>query len=974
MARLVSDLVRVVAAVIAVTSAFWPGVSLAVEIEGQATTSVGGGTFDLNAFLGADRYYTNATPISGQNTVSVNLEAGHLWNGHETLQHVTTFYNSADTFGGGAVAPLYDRHATWAAMFIGGRETALDPSIEETGLAPGTDLRSAAFATHWSGNAYALYFVFSPNSYITAYSSAFAVADVINSSYAYSDPGGDDESTMFSDAMSFQNPETLQVVSAGNSGPGANTVGAPGSGYNTLTVGALGSANNFDSVAVFSSRGPQDFAYGTDTNIVTIPGVRAAVDLSAPGESLVSAFYGGQTGGNNTNLVGSSNQGTNEDAYTAGIQGTSFASPIVAGGAALVYSAAKTLPTLATNAEATQNMVVKSLLLTGADKTSGWSNGQFTTNGVVTTTQSLDWAVGAGRMNLDRTFDLQVNGQAGVDGVAVGAQGAVLGSGWDFGAAQINFDNDYTINEVLLGGSTFTTSLSWMRAREFEPATSAVRELAQADLNISLWSLGNDYSFQSKVAESISLYNTVEHLSFALPETGLYGLRVSYDGNTFDNTDGSGWGSPSFLQGYGLAWDGDVVGAVYWNPSGTNNVWDGSTADFNTSSGGGGSSTGATTTNTQVVFEGTNAPSTVVVSGSQGAAGLVIESGAFTFDGTNSASITVGAEGIANQASVTGATTFGPSVGLVVGASQAWSNAASTTLTAAGDVSGNGDLALQANAAGGIVLSGSVDHEGALTNSGTGGGTTTISGVIGTNVTGVTQDSATSKLILAGTNAYTGQTTVAAGHLIVNGDISASALTSVQSGGTLSGVGRVGDTMILSGGTLSPGNSPGTLNIAGDIDWLGGGNYNWQIADAAGTAGLSWDLISVSGALDLSALTSSSEFKINLWSLSGVDPDVNGNANNFDPSRNHTWTIARAFGGITGYTGADQFLVNIGAANGTGGFANLLEDGTFAVLQSGNDLNLVFTSSTPIPEPGTWAAAALLAAGTTFMRWRKSRA
>jgi len=200
---------------------------------------------------------------------------------------------------------------------------------------------------------------------------------------------------------------------------------------------------------------------------------------------------------------------------------------------------------------------------------------------------------------------------------------------------------------------------------------------------------------------------------------------------------------------------------------------------------------------------------------------------------------------------------------------------------------------------------------------------------------------------------------VAAGHLIVEGDISASALTSVQSGGTLSGAGRVGDTVIRDGGTVSPGNSPGT--------------HNWQIADAAGTAGLSWDLISLSGALDLSALTSSNEFKINLWSLSGVDPDVNGNANNFDPSRNHTWTIARAFGGITGYTGADQFLVNIGAANGTGGFANLLEDGTFAVLQSGNDLNLVFTSSTPIPEPGTWAAAAVLAAGAAFARHRKRK-
>ena len=972
MANFVSDLVRVVAAVIAVTCAFWPEDSLAIEVEGQATTSVGGGTFDLNAFLGANRYYTNSTPINGQNTVSVNLEAGHIWNGHETLQHVTTFYNSADTWGGGAVAPLYDRHATWAAMFIGGRQTTNNPSIAQMGLAPGTDLRSAAIATNWSGNAYALSFGISANSYLTAYGNSFAVADVINSSYGYGDAGGVNLFTVFSDAMSFQNSGTLQVVSAGNSGPGANTVGAPGSGYNTLTVGALGSANSFDAVASFSSRGPQNFAYldyAAGGATVTIAGVRAAVDLAAPGESVVSAFYGGQNGGNNTNLTGSSDLGTNASAYST-VAGTSFASPIVAGGAALVYSAAKTLPAFSTNAEATQNMVVKSLLLTGADKTSGWSNGQFTSNGVVTTTQSLDWAVGAGRMNLDRTFDLQVNGQTGVDGLAVGAQGSVLGNGWDFGAARLGFDNDYTLNEVLLGGSTFTTSLSWLRVREY--FDGIVEDYAQADLNISLWSLGSDYSFQSKVAESISLYNTVEHFSIALPETGLYGLRVSYAGNTFDNTGGL-WGSAAYLQGYGLAWDGEVVATVYWNPSGTNNVWDGSTADFNTAPGGSGSGTAATTTNTQVVFAGTNPPGTVVVSGAQGASGLVIEEGAFTFDGTNSASITVGGEGIANKATVTGTTTFGSSVGLIVGASQPWSNAAATGLTVEGQLTGNGNLTLRAASSGGIVLSGLVNHAEALTNSGTGSGTTTISGLIGANVTGVTQDSTTSALVLAGTNAYTGQTTVAAGHLIVEGDISASALTSVQSGGTLSGAGRVGDTIILAGGTLSPGSSPGTLNIAGDIDWLGGGNYNWQIADAAGTAGLSWDLISVSGALDLPALTSSNEFKINLWSLSGVEPDVNGNANNFDPSRNYTWTIARAFGGITGYTGADQFLVSIGATNGTGGFANMLSDGTFSVLQSGHDLNLVFTSSVPIPEPGTWAAAVLLAVGAAFARRRKRK-
>jgi MYXO-CTERM domain-containing protein len=102
--------------------------------------------------------------------------------------------------------------------------------------------------------------------------------------------------------------------------------------------------------------------------------------------------------------------------------------------------------------------------------------------------------------------------------------------------------------------------------------------------------------------------------------------------------------------------------------------------------------------------------------------------------------------------------------------------------------------------------------------------------------------------------------------------------------------------------------------------------------------------------------------------------DINGDAINFDPSQNYTWTIATAAGGITNYTGANQFFVNTGATNGTGGFSNLLDNGTFSVVQSGNDLNLVFTSaSAPIPEPGTWAAAVLLAGGGAYLRWRRRR-
>lgn len=60
---------------------------------------------------------------------------------------------------------------------------------------------------------------------------------------------------------------------------------------------------------------------------------------------------------------------------------------------------------------------------------------------------------------------------------------------------------------------------------------------------------------------------------------------------------------------------------------------------------------------------------------------------------------------------------------------------------------------------------------------------------------------------------FNGNLSVQAGSLIVNGDLS-SAKTNVENGASLRGAGRLGETIILRGGTLSPGNSPGRMTLA----------------------------------------------------------------------------------------------------------------------------------------------------------------
>ncbi|MGN6463791.1 MAG: autotransporter outer membrane beta-barrel domain-containing protein, partial [Pseudolabrys sp.] len=86
---------------------------------------------------------------------------------------------------------------------------------------------------------------------------------------------------------------------------------------------------------------------------------------------------------------------------------------------------------------------------------------------------------------------------------------------------------------------------------------------------------------------------------------------------------------------------------------------------------------------------------------------------------------------------------------------------------------------------------------------------------------------------------YTGTTTVAAGTLAVNGDLSGSAVT-VNTGAILGGNGTVGATTI--NGVVAPGNSIGTLNIAGNYTQATGSTYRVEINNTSAA-----DLLNITG-------------------------------------------------------------------------------------------------------------------------------
>jgi hypothetical protein len=528
-------------------------------VSGRVPTDVKGpvrGGTNINTLLGADAFYDQG--FTGTNAVVTSIEAGHIWSGHETLSHVLQIPNHPSGLN------EFDRHHTWVGAMIGGRQGGASPGRYQEGMAPDAQLYSGAVASQWNGPRFTLAVNFAYETVFDQYRKAFRTgvnmagrrADVINSSWGpYEGANGSDTLSIALDGFANANPRTLFVVSAGNDGPGPDTVFSPASAYNNMSVAALGPNPPYGRPASFSSGGPNDYAdpvNGTKNN------ARQVVDIAAPGENLSAAYYGGETGGNGT-TDNPSESGLGPTGLPAGplggpdyysrggLSGTSFASPTVAGGAALLYDTAYSV--FSSNDDARDARVMKAVLMNSADKTFGWNNAQTAHpngNGGVLTTQGLDNRVGTGRMNLAAAYDQFLSGTADVAGITGGDLGSVNGIGWDFGEVASGTANDYFFDSSLTAGSTLTATLTWFRDRRID-AGNNVFDDSYDDLNLELWSVV-DGTPTSLISESSSLYNESEHFSFSLPVTGDYALRVRWFNEVFDRV---GDANQEF---YGLAW------------------------------------------------------------------------------------------------------------------------------------------------------------------------------------------------------------------------------------------------------------------------------------------------------------------------------------------------------------------------------------------------------------------------------------
>lgn len=554
-----------------VATALAPAASHAI-VGSDSSATVFNGTY-VNELIGAGTFYNLG--FSGRRAIVANIEAGTIWNGHETLTgRVSQFLaDPAIVTTGTTQLGQFDWHATMVGQTLGG--TGL--YTYQDGIAPTAQLWSGAIATQWIGSGFTGSFDATDASFFYPYVTAMRTgissgsstlkSHVVNSSWGYVDSAGQSDWTIAIDALAREN-NVVTVIAAGNEGPTTNTVGGPASGYNGIAVAATTGAtmaSPFSTVAEFSGRGPGDFY--NPVSGTTVPNVRPTVDIAAPGDTLTLALYGGPTGGNRVGF----NPWPGSSYYYPDIGGTSFAAPIVAGGAALMIDAATFVSDVVGNsAEMLDARVIKATMMATATATVGWNNGQQSVNGVITTAQALDHSAGAGMINLDRAYRTYVGDPtvvniwgmnyliAGVN-TTLGVTGTGGGSGldlrgWDLGTVLNDTDassgnvNSYAFASLLPAGGTLTAALTWFADRTVGSTVASAADVALANLSLQLYrtdSIGGP----SLVAQSIAPYSSAEFLRLTLPSTGLYELRVLGLDEVYNAL-----GTPLTTTDYGLSW------------------------------------------------------------------------------------------------------------------------------------------------------------------------------------------------------------------------------------------------------------------------------------------------------------------------------------------------------------------------------------------------------------------------------------
>jgi autotransporter-associated beta strand protein len=220
-----------------------------------------------------------------------------------------------------------------------------------------------------------------------------------------------------------------------------------------------------------------------------------------------------------------------------------------------------------------------------------------------------------------------------------------------------------------------------------------------------------------------------------------------------------------------------------------------------------------------------------VVMGGTGSSGATYRTGqsntnAFTINAPDTGTNIISANGVGSSFNLSGPITLNGNLTL-----QTFDNAVTnrSTATLSGGVTGTGNLLINNLGLGTNAVSlttTTVNPTGSITAQGSAIGSNIISAVIGANVTGVTQNSATSPLILSGANTYSGNTTISAGTLALSGSgsIATTPAITVAGGATFDVSGLSSPPFALGASQTLANSGATTANLVGNISTGSGTN------------------------------------------------------------------------------------------------------------------------------------------------------
>ncbi|QCI67101.1 autotransporter domain-containing protein [Phreatobacter stygius] len=209
------------------------------------------------------------------------------------------------------------------------------------------------------------------------------------------------------------------------------------------------------------------------------------------------------------------------------------------------------------------------------------------------------------------------------------------------------------------------------------------------------------------------------------------------------------------------------------------------------------------------------------------------------------------------------------------------------------------------------------------------------------------------RTILTGNSSgFGGLTTIEAGTLSVNGMLGGT--LAVLSGGTLGGTGTVGNTVVAAGGVLAPGNSIGTLTVAGNLAFAAGSSYRVEVSPTTA------DRTTVTGTASLAGtVTASFQLGAPISRQYAILHAAGGVSGTFDPGV--VTNLPASLKSSLSYDGTHAYLNFDIAYSGLPRNQQSVADAIAASFRGTGSLPMIFAAMTP---GGLTTVSGEVAAGT----------